>query len=58
MPWRDAQQHEQDRGEHAYRLVAGEDAYEECGYAHDQERRHQHGLAPDLVPVVAEDHAA
>ena len=31
MPWKDAQQHEQDRRQDAYRVVAGKDTDEESG---------------------------
>src|SRR5215211_5188473 len=54
----EAQRDEQDRGKDADGLIAREAPNQEGGYAHDQERRNQHRLASDPVPIVAEDHTA
>jgi len=58
QPLHEAQGHEQHRGEHAGLLVGGQQADAERGHAHQHERRHEHGLAAQLVAEVPEDDAA
>ena len=53
-----ADEHQQGRGEQAHLLVGGQEADEERGHAHEDQRGHQHGLAADLVAEVTADDAA
>jgi hypothetical protein len=57
-PLQEAQGHEQDRGQHADGVEGGQQSYKERREAHDEQGENEHGLAADLVAVVAEDHAA
>src|SRR3954454_6039892 len=51
-PLDEAQGDEQDRREHADRVVAGQAADQDRRDAHDQQAEDEHLLAPDLVAVV------
>ena len=53
-----AEDHQEDRGGHADGAVGGQQADQERGNPHDQQREDQHLLAADPVAVVAEDDPA
>src|SRR4029453_17504097 len=54
----DAQGDQDDRGPDADGVIGRQQADEEGGDTHDEQRQHQHGLAADAVAEVAEDDAA
>jgi hypothetical protein len=53
-----AQHDEQDRSPEPDSLEGRQEADQERGPAHDEQRDHQHCLAPDAVSEVPEDHPA
>ena len=57
-PLQESQDHEQDRGQHADGIEGGQQSYKERREAHDEQGEDEHGLAADLVAIVAENHAA
>ncbi len=57
-PLQEAHQHQQHRRPVADLVVGGNQADQDGGHAHQQQRDQQHRFAADLVAVVAEDHPA
>jgi len=53
----DAEQQQQDRRPNARAGVGRQQADQECGDTHDQERENEYRFATDTVPIVAEDDA-
>jgi hypothetical protein len=54
----DAQGDQDDRRPDADGVIGRHQPDAEGGHAHDEQRQHQHGLAPDAVAEMAEDDAA